>query len=61
MSILDYGKDVFVNPDKYAKFWVAVVAAGVQLINVYFSDQAWVPVVVSLIAALGVITVPNKK
>lgn len=61
MSIAEYIKDVFVNPAKYAKFWVALVTAVLNGLTVYFPDQSWLPVVITFAGSLGVFVVPNKK
>lgn len=61
MSVMDYIKDLFDHPERYAKFWIALGTAILNLLSVYFPDQPWLPVVVSLAGALGVITVPNKS
>lgn len=61
MSIVDYAADVFKNPEKYAKFWIAFAAAVLNLIGAYFPDQPWLPILINFAAALGVVIVPNKK
>lgn len=61
MTLLDYLKDIFNHPAKYAKFWVAMGGFGVSLLTTYFSEAAWLPSVLQLLTALGVFTVPNKK
>lgn len=60
MSILDYAKDIFKNPDKYAKFWVAFGGFIVTLLATYFPDAPWLPPVVTLLTALGVFQVKNE-
>jgi hypothetical protein len=61
MTLLDYAKDIFSNPEKYAKFWVAVGGFVVSLITTYFADAEWLPAFVSALSAIGVFSVPNKK
>lgn len=61
MSVVDYIKDLLNHPEKYAKFWVALATAVLNLLTVYFPNQPWLPVVISFAGALGVVTVPNKK
>lgn len=61
MSIAGYMKDIFVNPERYTKFWIALVTAVLNALTVYFPDQPWLPVVINFAGALGVFMVPNKK
>lgn len=49
------------NLAKYRKFLVALIGAAVSVASVMFTDTTWLPPVVSLLTALGVYQVPNKK
>jgi uncharacterized membrane protein len=46
---------------KYNKFIVAFVAAIISLVTIYFGSQPWIPVLISFLAAIGVVVVPNKQ
>ena len=61
MSILDYARDVFENPDVYRKFWVAAAGFLLTLLSNYFPDALWLQPLIAAITAGGVISVPNKK
>lgn len=61
MSIAAYLKDIFVNPQKYAKFWVAIGGFLVSLVTTYFADATWLPAFLQFLTAIGVFTVPNTK
>lgn len=60
MSVAGYIKDLFVNPEKYAKFWVAVVAAFVSSLSTALPDSPWLPIVIQFLGAVGVFVTPNK-
>ncbi len=61
MSLLDYAKDIVNNPDKYAKLYVALGGAVLNLLLEYFPDAKWLQPIVALLTAYGVFQVPNKK
>lgn len=61
MSVGGYLIDIFDNPEKYLKFWVAAATALLNLLTTYFPDQQWLPVLISFAGAFGVFAVPNKK
>ncbi len=61
MSVLGYTKDIFNNPAKYAKFWVAVGGFIVSLLTTYFPSAEWVAPLIQALTAGGVFIVPNKK
>ena len=61
MSVFDYIKDLFNNPQKYAKFWTAVAAFVLSLVTKYYADASWLPDALQAAGALGVFVVPNKK
>jgi hypothetical protein len=61
MSVAEYLKDIVVNPDKYAKFYIALATAVLNLLTVSYPNQPWLPVVINFAGAFGVFMVPNKK
>lgn len=61
MTITDYIVDLYKNPSRYGKFWVALVTAGLNLVTIYFPEADWLPVLINLLGALGVFAIPNKK
>jgi hypothetical protein len=61
MSVFGYLKDIFANPKKYAKFWVALAAAVVNVVMLSFPEQVWLTALVNFAGTFGVIAVPNKK
>lgn len=61
MTLLDYAKDMFKRPERYAKFWVAMGGFGVSLLTTYFAEATWLPAVLQFLTAVGVFTVPNRK
>jgi len=61
MSVLDYIKDIFNNPAKYRKFWVAIGGASLQALSVAFIDNPIVQVFIAGLTAGGVLQVPNHK
>lgn len=60
MSIAGYAKDIFNNPERYAKFWVAFAGFVVSLFSTYFPDAPWLAPTIAFLTSLGVITVKNK-
>lgn len=60
MSIAGYIKDIFKNPHRYTKFWVALGGFAVSLLSLYFPDQPWLPPTVAFLTALGVFQAKNK-
>lgn len=70
MSILDYVKDAFDHPEKYAKFWVAEAGVlGVLLFSLaptssdiafMVSVNEWYLILVAQCSAIGVVATPNK-
>jgi hypothetical protein len=55
-------KDMWNNPAKYSKFWVALVTAGVAIITQQFgADSTIVQDVVLILGALGVVAIPNAE
>lgn len=61
MSIADYAKDIWKNPSKYRKFWVAFIGFIITLLSTSFPDTTWLPAVVSFVTALGVFQAKNDK
>jgi hypothetical protein len=61
MSIPDYVKDVFDNPEKYSKFWVAFAGFVVALFATYFPDAPWLAPTVAFLTSLGVFQAKNKE
>ena len=45
----------------YNKFLVALLGAAITVVVQYYGSNVFVQMVVSLLTALGVYTVPNKK
>lgn len=72
---MDTIKDMFKNPQKYAKFWVALIAPAGALVfscapqeldgvaegAFVITPTEWYNVLVSFAVAAGVYNVPNKK
>lgn len=46
---------------KYNKFIVAIVAALVALVTIYFGAEPWVPVLINFLGAIGVYIAPNRS
>lgn len=46
---------------KYRKGLVALAGVVVSILSVQFSDAQWLPPLVALLTALGVVQVPNAK
>lgn len=61
MSILGYLKDMFKNPARYNKFWVALGTALLNLATVYFPTEEWVPVLITFAGTFGVFYTKNAK
>jgi len=45
---------------KYNKTLVALIGVAVSVLSVVFSDAAWLPPLVALLASVGVYHAPNK-
>ncbi len=61
MSITAYIRDIFNNPEKYAKFWVAAIGFAVSMLTVHVPEASWLPPLIQALTAAGVFAVPNKK
>lgn len=60
MSIGEYIVDLYKNPQRYNKFWVALGTAAASALVIAFTDNPYLPVLVNLAGALGVVATPNK-
>lgn len=61
MSLLDYVKDLFNNPAKYTKFWIALVTALLSALSTAIPDSPYLPIVIQFVGAFGVFALPNKN
>lgn len=61
MSVAGYIKDLFVNPAKYTKFWIAFVTAALNAVTMLIPDSPLIPILVTFIGSFGVFALPNKK
>ncbi len=61
MSIGQYLKDMYQHPEKYNKFWIAILTAILNGLVTTFGDNPVVAGLVSVAGALGVFLVPNKR
>lgn len=61
MSISDYLKDMWRNPAKYNKFWIALITAIITILTDNFPESDLVTGVVSVAGAVGVCLIPNVK
>ena len=52
-------KDIFVNPAKYRKFWVAFIGFAISLVTAYLGTPVWLPPLVALLTSLGVYGTSN--
>lgn len=59
MNILDYLKDMYRHPERYTKFWVALVGFVITMATTYFPTAEWVTPLTSLLTAVGVWGLPN--
>lgn len=46
---------------RYSKFWIALIAAIVSLVGLYYGAQPWFPILVSFVSAIGVYATPNTN
>lgn len=61
MTVFEYVKDVFVNPNLYTKFWVAVATALLSGIALSLTDSPYLPIIINFAGAFSVFIAPNKE
>jgi hypothetical protein len=61
MSITAYIQDIFNNPGKYQKFWIALAGFAITTLTTYFPDASWLTPLTAFLTAIGVLQIPNKK
>lgn len=61
MTILGYAKDMFVHPERYRKFYIALSTAALSWVATSWPEAEWLPVVIQFGGAIGVFRVPNQK
>ena len=55
MSILGYIKDVFVQPAKYRKFWVALASFVLTVLTIAFKTSPYVQALATAVGPIGVL------
>lgn len=61
MTILEYAQDMFVNPERYRKFYIALATAVLSWLATGWPDATWLPIVIQFAGAIGVFGIPNQK